>query len=415
MEVMKLHRLTLLILLAVTLTFTAFQCVPVTLNVLGPTIFKGNLLPSDRQGVALKLLPYKVAKNLAGVGVPESELGEGEPLLPPLELKGKDKRVAFKAKKDGGFGFALFDRACSGEFDARVTISIGSDAGLVSASSPANILSGSRAAIELDRPAVPFGEIPQAFTFIAVGWNAEISGMNVATRQKAGFGQPQLTLGTAMFEDTLSVDVRIEQTATDLVTSARATPPVAAEGDAGWQVVSTQAIAVPDDEFRLGFGVVGMQKKGTFFFDEFLLTGDGVGGDVERGLLDDLLEAALPLLQVRELLAGDPEAEGDLFSPLLDGARADLDALIADIESAADGDTLQANTEWKSARKALAGTGKLLKSASKAAGSFKPKSLNIVSKKTEKALEKLEIAAANLMGLRAKSSKQLPAATFVDE
>jgi len=251
------------------------------------------------------------------------------------------------------------------------------------------------------------------FTYIAAGWNADISGFNVATRQKLGFGQPQVTLGTTMLADTLSVDVRLEQTDTELVTYARATPVVGSEGDAGWVILSSQAMAVPDDEFKLGFGVVGMQKQGTFFFDEFSLSGADVGGEAERALLDDLLQASLPLLEVRELVEAGPE--GDAFSPLLDASREALDTLADDIDSASDAETLQGNTESKLARKALAGASKLLKSAAKAAGKFTPKSLVIVEKKVGKALEKLEVAAANLMGLRAKSVKQLPVASFIDE
>lgn len=114
------------------------------------------------------------------------------------------------------------------------------------------------------------------------------------------------------------VDLRIEQTATQLIFSARATPAVQAGG--GWLPVHTIDEAPASAGFHLYIGLRKLKKGGVAFFSNFALDGDAIGGTLEYPVIADLRDAVEAIRAAQAKIVAVPAN--------LPGASADLAAAI---------------------------------------------------------------------------------------
>lgn len=329
--------------------------------------------------------PYK--------GALHSSLG---PFLTAPKKAPKDKRYAISAKKDGAFGFTVADRPMTGRFDARLTVAVDKTDGLVHNSS--------FAALEMQRPP---GGTPLVFTDIIAAYledeNGDFRGFNCSAFTTGGalIGTPVLLEGTA------EVDLRIEQTETELNTYVRPTPATSpALETGGWTLVSSQAVAPPKDPFVLGFGANNLNKKGTFYYDFFTITGDGLGSETEGPIMTQAGQAVMALDEAREELGAALPDFGAVSEQLADAVELAA-AARADLAAAQAGDELLPSTQAKLADKALKRlvkvTGKLQGQIDKGKTSKPDKLIKLASAAVDDGF----VVLANLAGVKTPRARKL--------
>jgi hypothetical protein len=315
------------------------------------------------------------------------------PTKPP-----KDKRVAITATLDFGSGNVQSDRQGTGTFDARLTMAVDSTKGLSSGESSGRL--------QMNRPLSQFGG-EQTFvqaTYME-GKGGEFLGFELQAFE--GFlvpiDDPQLLAGTA------EVDLRIQQTDTQLITMARPTPPGGPSADSlgdDWITISSQDIPVPPNPFTLEFGARTLFKKGAIYFDFFAIGEVVPGPELESGMFTDLIGAILDLGEARDALtqeAPDTEAAEDALTD----ARETLATTQTALAEAMDEDTLDETTEGKTAAKvfkrAIKNTDRLIKKLA----SGKAKKPAKLAKPTQKVIDDTAVIMANLSGLKTRSGRQL--------
>jgi hypothetical protein len=314
----------------------------------------------------------------------------------------KDKRITITGLKDGGFGFVQSPRPAKGIFDARVTVAVDKTKGLVSGQTLAGF--------ELQRPA---GAEPLQFTSLAAAYTEDEGGDFLGFVVQA-FEDPGDAIDVAqLVEGSAEIDLRIQQTQTQLITMVRPTPPggpdpTEVEGS-GWIVVSTQDVPVPDDLFTLGFGASNLGKKGTVYFDFFSLEDTAPGPALEAGLFDELAGAVIHLGDARDALAADvPDLV--LAEDELETARDTLTetqgALVAAMDLGTLHETTEAKTALKVLKRAIKGDDRLVTKL-EAGKAKKPAKLE---KPVQKVIDDTLVVMANLSGLKTSSPRQL---TFV--
>jgi hypothetical protein len=312
--------------------------------------------------------------------------------------KGKDKRATITALQDGVNGVVQSAQVSSGVFDARVTVAVDKTEGLVSGQSLAGF--------ELQRPA---GADPLAFTSVVAAYTEDEGGEFLGFVVQA-FDDVTGALDVAQLFETAEIELRIQQTETQLVTSARNAPsggpdPTLQEGS-GWTVVSTQEIAVPDDPFSLGFGASNLDKKGTFYFDFFHFGEQVPGPELEGGLFGELTLAVIDLGEARDALGGElPDTA--LAEEELGEARGKIADVQQDLAAAMEADTLSEETEGKLAAKllkrTLKGADRLIKKLEKG----KTKKPSKLAKPVQKVIDGVSVVMANLGGMKTTNARQL--------
>lgn len=219
-----------------------------------------------------------------------------------------EKRVSLTAQyflsPDNIFRGVSFPNDSVGKFIAQTTVAYGSIKELSSGESAAGL--------EFLQPKAQVGE--QRFFFKGV-YDSTINGLS--TDITDAFGDHQ---GVPMaFSNTRQIDLRIEQTDTQLIFSARKTP--ANQSDGGWVPVCTLDVPLDPAPFHIFIGMVGVQKGGKMYFTNFALDGDAIGGEVEYSVIAHLRTSVETIRSA--------QAKINLASPDLPGALADVDAAIA--------------------------------------------------------------------------------------
>ncbi len=310
----------------------------------------------------------------------------------------KDKRIVVSAFHDFGGGTTEFPRQAMGTFDVRLTAAINEQKGMSSGES--------YALLQMNRPLSQFGgEFTSLRATYMEDGNGVFLGFELQTFEKnnVAVDVAQMIAGTA------EVDLRIQQTDTQLITMARATPPgVPATDSLGtdWTVISSQAIPVPAKPFTLQFGARSMLKKGRMFFDYFSLGNIALGPDLETGLFEDLAVALIDLGEARDALTQEAP-NVDLAEGELEEARDTLMDVQSDLVEAMGEGTLDDSTQGKTANKvikrAIKGAEKLIKTLMKG----KAKDPTKLAKPTQKAIDDTLAVMANVAGLKTTKAKQL--------
>ncbi|RKY18685.1 MAG: hypothetical protein DRQ55_12650 [Planctomycetota bacterium] len=313
----------------------------------------------------------------------------------------KDKRVTIGAFQNFGSGEVRVPREGEGSFDVRLSVAINSAAGMLSEES--------RAHLKMRRPLSQFGG---EFTSVTATYMEDGQGGFLGLRLQA-FEQDNVAIGEAqLFEGTAEVDLRIQQTQTQLITMARPSPAGWPSADApatGWTIISSQDIPVPNRPFTLAFGAQGLMKKATFFFDFFSFGAALLGPELELGLFHDLAGAVLDLGQARDALIAEP-ADLDLAEDELNDARDTLVAAQSDLQKAMGADNLDETTQGKLAAKlfkrTLKGAGRLIKTLEKG----KAKKPAKLMKPAQRVIDDTLVVMANLAGMKTTNARQI---TFV--
>ncbi len=216
---------------------------------------------------------------------------------------GSTKRVAMKAIKDVDVSFRTFRNESFGKFTGQVTVAFNSLVGLTDGQS--------LGFLEFRQP--KFRPTPRRI-FVGAVYDASITGLRAVVADEDGnaFGTP------IPFSNAHEVDLRIEQTATQLIFSARATP--ADQSSGGWQPVHTIDEAPASAGFHLHIGIRKLKKLGVAFFSNFALDGDAIGGTLEYPVIVELRAAveAIRAAQAKIVAvpANLPGASGDLAAAI---------------------------------------------------------------------------------------------------
>jgi hypothetical protein len=311
----------------------------------------------------------------------------------------KDKRVTITALKDDVNGFVQSEQIARGPFDARVTVAVDKTEGLVSGQSLAGL--------ELQRPA---GFEPLAFTSIVAAYTEDEEGDFLGFVVQA-FEDPGVSIDVAqLIEGTAEVELRIQQTSTQLITMARPAPaggpdPGEQEGG-GWMVVSTQNVLVPIDDFTLGFGASNLNKKGTFYFDFFQLGQVAPGPDLEQGYFTTLALAILDLGDAHAALTGevpDTELAEDELNEARDRIGDVQDDLLVEIDAGNLGDQIERKVAAKVLKRTLKGADRLIKTLEKG----KAKKPAKLGKAVGRVIDDTSVVMANVAGAKTTNHRQL--------
>jgi hypothetical protein len=310
----------------------------------------------------------------------------------------KDKRMTVSAFHDFGGGASKFPRQAVGTFDVRLTAAIDDRKGLLSGESYAHL--------QMNRPLSQFGG---EFTSLRATYIEDVGG-NYLGLQVQTFELGNVAIDAPqMFAGTAEVDLRIQQTDTQLITMARSTPPGGPATDSlgdDWTVISSQAIPVPVKPFTLEFGARALLKKGKFYFDYFSLGNAVPGPDLESGLFVALAGALIDLGEARDALTQEaPDTE--LAEDEVETARDTLLGVQSDLQEALGAGTLDESTEGKTANKvlkrAIKGSEKLIKTLVNG----KAKDPTKLAKPVQKAIDNTLVVMANLSGLKTTKAKQI--------
>jgi hypothetical protein len=350
---------------------------------------------SNTGGTKVKVGVRKVPKKL-GLPKPAFDVAEG-----PGIGAGPDKRMTVVGKKDFSFLHAEIDRVFSGPFDARITIAKGSTKGFDHDFPPV-------ATLNMCRPAVPLGDTAESFLQVKAVWDEKTAGFQLAGVSNIGAAD----VTNPSFDGVTQLDLRIEQTDTQLKAYARPTPLSGADpGGFPWTEVISIDVVPGEDPLRLSFGGERMHKGAVYFFDYLVVDGPNVGGDVERPLMDDIGGVVDSFLDVLLLLNVEP-VDVSAGRDALALGLADLDTVIADVKATQDGGTFQSSTQGKRALKALAKAKKRAGSALKLvdadlADPDVDKAF-VASKLTIDTVQALVVSIANLNGIPTGSIRKLP-------
>jgi hypothetical protein len=300
-----------------------------------------------------------------------------------------EKRLALKAIADQQESFFTFPNKSFGKFKGQVSVAYNSLVGLADGQS--------LAFLEFRQPTAK--PTPRRL-YIAAVYDQVNQGLRAIVSDPDG-----LSFGTPIsFPNTTELDLRIEQTATDLIFSARATP--ADQSAGGWMPVFTSNTAVDPGFFHLYVGIRHMNKRGVFFFNNFALQGDNIGGTTEYSIILDLRTSIEAIRRaVDRINAGTP---ADLTN-----ARNDLDAAIAATNSGLmllEGRTflLQSPDFGKLAEKTLQKVATSLPPAREGVATLEPAKARAQLSKLDKAVLDELSATANLLGWSVSSLKPAP-------
>ncbi|MCB9898467.1 MAG: hypothetical protein H6825_10725 [Planctomycetes bacterium] len=302
-----------------------------------------------------------------------------------------DRRVAIVARKGAGvYGAASSSRVHTGPFEARITVAVDSLEGL--------LLGKAAGVLEADLP--PDAD-PSRYTFVRARTLSDgdgFAGFVVdAVAQSGALGTPVLVPGTNQ------VDLRIVRDEDALRTYTRRTP-TSADDVASWTLVSSQVAPLDEPSFSVLFGAAGLIHGGRILFSGFSLVGPGVGGPLERPLVDALVEASAPLLDALSGLAAPaPDLEAAAAS-----AAAGRDALLAvaaDVSESELAGAFQPTTFGKAAGKLLGRAAARVEGALSRLEHGKP---GPAAKRLERAARDVLRALADLLGRKARSFGALP-------
>ncbi|MEA3186394.1 MAG: hypothetical protein QOD99_224 [Chthoniobacter sp.] len=203
-----------------------------------------------------------------------------------------------------------------------------------------------------------------------------------------------------------ALDVRIEQTDTQLLLSARKTPALGSPPDA-WTPVATIAEPLTDKRYKILVGIVDVDKGGSFHFSDLRMNGDAVGGAVEYTVIAKCEAADDAIRAAQEKLA--------LAAPDFAGASADLDtaatetgAATSTLNDAVQASTLQGTTQSGGALTLLDQAAQKIAAVKSAIATQNVRKAHAQNKPLNLVAGAEEGAIANLLGAKTPNLKPLP-------
>jgi hypothetical protein len=214
-----------------------------------------------------------------------------------------EKRLVLRATADLDASFFTFSNRSYGKFTAQVTVATQLLDGLVSGQS--------LGFLEWRQPIPVSHTSPRRF-YVGAVYDSSINGLRAIVSDTDGnqYGTP------IPFTDTAEIDLRIAQTETELLFAARATPTDQSAG--GWTTIHSFSEAPDDGFFHVYIGVRNVKKGGRFYFTNFAVDGDAIGGKEEYPIISDLRTCVDNLRASQQKIAASD----------LTGALTDLDAAI---------------------------------------------------------------------------------------
>lgn len=314
-----------------------------------------------------------------------------------------DHRLALTAPKPGPFTDPLFKNLphqSTGKFIAQVTVALATDEGIRD-----NQSSGG---IKFYQNEYPLGEEPPAASrlrYLAVTYNSAVRGMHARVRDFDG-NWPGIA---ATFPDTTEVDLRIQQTDTQLIFSARPTP--TAGGPTTWTILHTEDTPVDESPFDLSIGMRDVDEGATFFFKGIAVEGDGVGGEAEQRVIAQLKASMQSLEAAKSKLAGNFIDMNAVKADVL-AAETALNAGYKSLMTAFVDLTLQSDQGAVDAKKALRTAAKDLAVVKVAMETLDPAKAKAKAATCDKVVLSEKTAMANLLGWKGTGLKKLPPDLF---
>jgi hypothetical protein len=160
---------------------------------------------------------------------------------------------------------------------------------------------------------------PRRF-YVGAVYDASINGLRAIVSDTDGnqYGTP------VGFNDAAEVDLRIAQTDTELLFAARQTP--ADQSAGGWTTIHSFSEPPDDGFFHVYIGVRNVKKGGRFYFTNFAVDGDAIGGKNEYPIIANLRICTERLHAAQDKITA--------ATPDLPGALVDLDAAVQAHDSA---------------------------------------------------------------------------------
>ena len=304
---------------------------------------------------------------------------------PPEE----EKRVTITAKFFAPISLTELENESTGPFKAQVRVAFSSLTGL---------LAGQSAAL------LQLYEDSTGLRFLIKGRYDGLSdpGFSVVALRN----ETQLNNTAVTFPATAELDLQIVQATQFLEFSARIPPDLGGSG--AWTPVAVAfhpAATAP--RFRLMIGISDVDKKGKFYFTDFRLEGDGIGGTVEGPILVKVKSSDDAVRSAQAKLVLDP--------PDMAGSLTDLDAaLMASTDAqtlltaAIAGATLQPATLGDRAAKMLLSAHKSLQKTRDVAATLEVTKAKSAAKGLVRVLGNQEGAMGNLLGSKVPSLSSKP-------
>ncbi len=205
----------------------------------------------------------------------------------------KDIRLLMTAGPPGTFPmFKDLPHLSKGKFAVQATVALAGTTGLR--------VGESSGGIRFSQSQYPTGQVPPTgrMRYVGARYETRINGLTAFVGDLFSG-----TFGTAVdFPNALQIDLRIEQTDTQFVCSARATPALAGEAG-GWTPLYTMDTPPDPAQFALAMGIHQVDKGGVFYFSRILLEGDGIGGVAEQRVIKQL-KASIQALEAAKMKLG---------------------------------------------------------------------------------------------------------------
>jgi hypothetical protein len=238
--------------------------------------------------------------------------------------------------------------------------------------------------------------------FVGARYNDTINGLTAFVGDIFNGGSRGVPVN---FPDASEVDVRIQQTDTQLIFSAGATP--ADQSAGGWTTVFAENTPVTAAPYQLGVGLRDVDENATFFFNHFVFDAEYPGGVGEAPSIIDLRSS------INSVHAA--QAKISAVSPDLNGATADLTAALAahdqaikDIRTAMIDYSLQRSSAAVVALKSLRTLRKDLAAAQTAVGTLDPAKAKAQLTKLDKVAGGQMAGIGNMLGWKVPNLKSLP-------
>lgn len=220
-----------------------------------------------------------------------------------------DIRLALVAGPPSQFPqFLDLPHLSSGKFTVQMTVAVSEIAGLAPGNTAAGLL--------FTQPQFPGGR--HFFLAALYGPSSGPDGMKAYVGDVNGYRILDPANTSIIYPDNREIDLRMEQTDTQIIFSSRATPTDQAAG--GWTPMYVLDVAPHPAPFTVSLGMMRVQKGGRYYFSNIAMDGDAVGGTAEKPIIDEL----------RTSIEANRSAQTHITAatPDLPGALADADLAI---------------------------------------------------------------------------------------
>lgn len=218
------------------------------------------------------------------------------------------QRVALVATQDTSYYYESMPNGSVGKFIAQATVALAPVKGLTNGQSLVGL------AFAQGRP----GTASERVFYMSATYNSTINGY---TATAAGLVS---NFATMNFSNISQLDLRIEETDTQFILSARETP--ANQSAGGWMQIHAENAALSPLPFHSYIGVQHVQKGATAYFTNFAMDGDAIAGVTGYSIITDL-RASVEAIR-------SAQAKIEVAAPDLAGAATDLQTAATKNDSA---------------------------------------------------------------------------------